>query len=91
MAIIPMICVEKVSESARLLCDLFQWESTHGGEEFDELIDVRRERVLWLHTLNAPEHARFAANELGHLGRGLAIYVFVDDIDAVHGRTRKRI
>ena len=88
--VLPMICVESVSASAKLLRELLGWSSTHGGDDFEELIDSDSTRVLWLHAMSAPEHARFADNTSasanGVLGRGLAIYVFVDDIDATYLR-----
>jgi len=88
MTTIPMICVESVSATAKVLCELLGWQSTHGGDEFDELADANGRRCVWLHTLGVPEHPRFADNHRGGLGRGVALYVFVDDIDAVYQRAR---
>lgn len=88
MSVVPMICVDRVSKTAELLCTLFGWRSNHGGEEFGELVDSEGQRMLWLHTMNAPEHARFKENSAGGLGRGMTLYVFVDDIDTVYGRAQ---
>ncbi len=84
-----MICVQSVSKTSKILCDVLGWRSSHGGDDFDELIDAEGTRALWLHTLSAPEHARFSANSQGNLGRGLALYVFVENLDEVHGRAQQ--
>ena len=72
MGVVPIFCVKKVSETSRFLSKLFEWRSTHGGDEFDELISAEGERMLWLHDLDAHEHARFKENSKGNLGRGFA-------------------
>jgi hypothetical protein len=86
---IPILCVRSVSETSNLLAAVFDWRQAHGGEEFGELYDQSNERALWLHALDAHEHARFQDNHLGGFGRGFAIYVFVDDIDAVYARMKE--
>ena len=90
MASLPIVCVEKVSMTSQLLCELFGWKSTHGGEEFDELIDSSGTRMLWLHQLEAHEHPRFKDNHLGELGRGCAFYVFVSEVEDVHRQVQER-
>lgn len=85
---LPILCVKSVSGSSKLLTTIFGWRSTHGGDEFDELVDEENLRVLWLHQLEAPEHARFADNKGGVLGRGVALYIFVDEIETVYTRTQ---
>ena len=88
MSTVPMICVESVSTTSKLLCSLFDWTKTRGDDGFAELVDRDAKRVLWLHALHAPEHAKFAANQLGSLGHGLTIYVFVSDIEAIYRKAR---
>lgn len=88
-ATLPILCVRVVSETSKLLCDVFGWKSAHGGEEFDELVDRDKQRALWLHGIDAHEHNRFHDNHLGGFGRGFALYVFVDDIDAVYARAKE--
>lgn len=87
---LPILCVRSVSATSKLMAEVFGWRETHGGEEFGELCDHNDERGLWLHALDAHEHARFRNNSLGGFGRGMAIYVFVDDIDAVYARVQER-
>ena len=87
---LPILCVRSVSQSSQLLAEVFGWREAHGGEEFGELYDQKNERALWLHAIEAHEHTRFQDNHLGGFGRGLAIYVFVDDIDSVYARTKER-
>ena len=87
---LPILCVRGVSETSKLMSEIFGWKSAHGGEEFDEIVDAGNQRTLWLHRVDAPEHARFQDNELGGFGRGFAIYVFVDDIDAIYARVKER-
>jgi hypothetical protein len=87
---LPILCVRSVSGTSKLLADVFGWRPAHEGEEFGELYDERNERTLWLHAIDAHEHARFQDNHLGGFGRGFALYVFVTDIDAVYARVKER-
>lgn len=90
MSTVPMICVKDVEKTSKLLQSLFSWKSSHGGKEFDDLVDDEDRSVLWLHHLSSHDHPRFKDVEQKSKGVGLAIYVVVPDIDKVYSSTKQR-
>ena len=89
MSTVPMICVDDVEATSKLLQKLFGWKSEHGGSEFDDLADKKGRSVLWLHDMDSNHHARFKDADKKTKGIGLSVYVLVDDIEKTYSRCQK--
>jgi hypothetical protein len=99
MSSVPIICVQDVEKTSKLLQNLFNWKSNHGGPEFDDLADKKGRSVLWLHDFDSDHHPRFKGAGKKAMGIGVSIYVLVDDlvedrrfelltVDAKHSQVR---
>ena len=84
MSTVPIICVEDVEKTSKLLQKIFSWESQHGGSHFDNLVDHEGKSALWLHDLDVHEHARFKGVKQKSRGVGVSIYVLVSDLEKVY-------
>jgi hypothetical protein len=89
MSTVPIICVQDVEKTSKLLQNLFNWKSNHGGPEFDDLADKSGRSVLWLHDFDSDHHPRFKGAGKKPMGIGASIYVLVDDLDAAYKRCQK--
>ncbi len=86
---VTIIAVRDVSKTSKLFSTLFNWKSTHGGNEFDILVDENNIPSLLIHDFNTDEHRRFKGLNR-RLGVGLSIYVFVDDIDSIYKKVKRK-
>ena len=86
---ISLIVVKDVMHTSKLLCDLFHWKSTHGGNEFDILKDENNTPAILLHAFNSHDHARFNDIEEKALGVGSSLYIFVKGIDLTYEKVQK--
>ena len=84
---VNIIAVRSVVKTSKLLSQLFNWKSSHGGDEFDILLSDQNIPSLLLHDFNAHEHERFKGLNR-KLGVGQSIYVFVDDIKTVYAKVK---
>lgn len=89
MTSVAIICVADVKKTSTLLQKLFQWERTHGGKEFEDLVDRKGKSALWLHSLDSQHHLRFRRAKKGPRGIRIAIYCVVDDIDKTYKTVRR--
>lgn len=83
-----MLAVRDVEASSAWYQRLLGCKSTHGGPHYDRLADEST-TLLLLHRQDADEHQFLGEGVDGALGRGVCLYVTVDDVDAVHRRARE--
>ncbi len=81
----PMLFVRDVVASSRWYQQLFGLASAHGGDEFEMLVDGS-DLVLTLHDRTIDEHHLPARPTDDTPGRGVLLYVTVEDVHAVHDR-----
>lgn len=81
-----MLTVNDVRQSAVWYTSLLNAESDHGGEEFDRIV-AGGAVLLMLHHRGEGEHGiRLPRGNDGRVGDGVVVWIYVNDVDAVHRR-----
>ncbi len=91
MSTVSIIAVEDVEATSLVLQELFDWKSSHGGPEFDDLVDKNNRSVLWLHSFEADDHKRFRGAKNKERGVGSSLYVLVEDIEATYVKAQSKL
>ncbi len=73
MKVDPIIAVKDVEQSSKWYQAVFEWNSMHGGNEFDVLTSKEGEIMLCLHKWGAHEHPTMQNSDLTP-GNGLILY-----------------
>lgn len=81
----PLIVSRDVEAASRFYCEIFGFESAHGGDEYDQLLSDG-ELVLQLHDFGADEHHGPLADSELPAGNGMLLWFEVADVDAVAER-----
>jgi catechol 2,3-dioxygenase-like lactoylglutathione lyase family enzyme len=84
----PMLVVRDVEASSLWYRQVLGATSGHGGDEFEMLMAEDR-LLLMLHNLDFAEHPAVEDPRGGDPGRGVLLYVSVDDVEAVFQRARE--
>ena len=83
----PLIVVRDVPASRRFYVELLGAESTHGGEEYAQLVSDG-ELILQLHNIDVGHHHGPLASPDVPLGNGTLLWFEVSDFDAAIQRAR---
>ena len=87
---VSMVAVKDVEKTSKLLANLFDWQSTHGGPHVDILVTEKKAPALMLHEFNESDHKRFNGIKKKAKGIGQTVYMFVGDIDGVYRKVKRR-
>lgn len=83
----PMLVVEDVEASSRWYRELLGLTSGHGGDEFEMLMDGDRLQLM-LHHPDVEEHPGAASPGGETPGKGVLLYMSVEDVKAVRARAK---
>lgn len=83
----PLIVVRDVVASSRFYADVLGLESSHGGDEYDQLVSDG-EIVMQLHDMGVDDHHGPIAEADGPRGNGTLLWFEVVDFDATVARVR---
>jgi len=67
-----MLVVRDVEASSQFYCEIFGFESGHGGSEYDQLLH-RGEMVMQLHDYNTEDHHGLLRKDGVSLGNGVLV------------------
>lgn len=81
----PLIAVSDVPAASRWYCELLGCSSSHGGDEYERLVDGER-LILQLHRWDAHGHPHLGSPDERPIGNGALIWFQHDDFDAVARR-----
>ncbi len=82
-----MIAARDVRASVGWYKKLLGCTNDHDRPDFDRLLDGERV-LLMVHQEHAPEHG-LSKPRAGAAGRGVLIWIHVEDLDAVHARAKR--
>ena len=85
MKLDPIIAVHNVESSSTWYQSLFGWNSKHGGNEFDILVDTEDQVVLCLHKWGEHNHPTMT-NASTTPGNGLILYFRTEYLDEIRNR-----
>ena len=84
----PMIAVSDVRASCRWYRALLGCRGTHGGDEYEQLVDGAGNSILQLHHWDAHEHPFLGDPTKKPYGNGIVLWFATDDFDAAVVRAR---
>lgn len=82
-----MLVVSDVEASTRFYCDVFGFESGHGGKEYDQLIHDG-EMIMQLHDHDTADHHGALRDDETPVGNGVLVWFEVAEFDEVVHRAR---
>jgi catechol 2,3-dioxygenase-like lactoylglutathione lyase family enzyme len=84
----PLITVADVAAASRWYQQVLGLHSSHGGDEYDQLMNADQEMVLQLHHWDAHEHPLLGSETNAARGNGSVLWFETDDFDAVLARVK---
>jgi catechol 2,3-dioxygenase-like lactoylglutathione lyase family enzyme len=84
----PLITVADVPAASRWYHRVLGLRSSHGGDEYDQLMNAQDEMVLQLHHWDAHEHPLLGSETNPARGNGSVLWFETDDFDAVLTRVK---
>jgi catechol 2,3-dioxygenase-like lactoylglutathione lyase family enzyme len=85
----PMIAVHDVRASCRWYRALLGCRSTHGGDEYEQLVDTAGKLILQLHHWDAHEHPHLGNPAQKPYGNGVMLWFEVSDFDGAFAHHRE--
>lgn len=82
-----MLIVDDVEASSAFYCNVFGFESGHGGDEYEQLLHDG-ELVMQLHNDQVEDHHGPLYDKSAPRGNGLLVWIEVGDFDRVVERAR---
>lgn len=82
-----MIVCADVPASSRFYCDVFGFESGHGGDEYEQLLHDG-EIIMQLHDDDTDDHHGALRSDGGDLGNGVILWFEVTDFDGTVERVK---
>jgi len=88
MKIDPILAVKNVPKSSTWYQSIFDWNSMHGGNEFEVLTNAQDEVMLCLHKWGEHNHPTMMDSEMKN-GNGIILYFRVENINSIRDKLKR--